>query len=208
MAGGAGGGILFGNSGSNTLGGNDISSNTSSSEGSGIYLSASSNTTFSGNAIADNQIIGLGTTGGIFITGESQYVSLAGDPCHLICNIVRDNDGYQIYNDNSFRGDGLNDIGAAYMNWGTCDVEEIQALIFDFFDNSAKAFVLFWPYICPGDFDMDSDVDQLDLITLVNNWLRQDCALPDWCEGADLNVSTNVDFYDFAEFAENWLEGI
>jgi len=208
MAGDAGGGIYFGSSGGSTLGGNNISDNTSGSEGAGIYLTASSNTTFSGNAIADNQISGLGTTGGVFVTGDSQYVSLAGDPSHLISNIVRDNDGYQIRNDNSFRGDGLNDVNAVYMNWGTCDVVEIQALIFDFFDNSAKAFVLFWPYICPGDFDMDGDVDWVNLGTFVDNWLRVDCNIPDWCEGADLDVSESVDFFDFAELANNWLKEI
>jgi parallel beta-helix repeat protein len=207
--GGGGGGICIVDSGGNTLRWNDISENTSGWEGTGIYFSASSNTTFSGNAIAYNQISGTGTTGGVFITGNSQYVSLAGDPCDPcgpICNIVRDNDGYQIYNNNSFRSDGHNDVNAVYMNWGVCDIDEIQELIFDYFDNSAKAFVLFWPYICPGDFDMDFDVDQFDLITLVDNWLRQDCDIPDWCQGADIDVSTNVDFYDFAEFAENWLK--
>ena len=210
MAGGAGGGIYFGSSGGSTLGGNDISSNTSGPEGGGVYLSASSNTTFSGNAIAYNQISGVGTTGGVFVTGESQSVSLAGDPDTYTYNIIRDNDGYQIYNDNSFRGDGLNDVNAVYMNWGTCDVEEIQALIFDFFDNSAKAFVLFYPFVTEirGDFDGDKVVDLADLVTFCNNWLRADCDFPDWCEGTDLDMSHQVDFFDFIIFAKHWLESI
>jgi hypothetical protein len=67
---------------------------------------------------------------------------------------------------------------------------------------------MFYPFVCPGDFDLDEDVDILDLATFVENWLRQDCTIPDWCEGADLDVSSNVDFYDFAEFANNWLVGV
>jgi parallel beta-helix repeat protein len=203
-----GGGIYFLSSGSSTLNGNNISGNTSSSEGGGIYLYDSHNTTLSGNTIANNQISGTGKTGGIFVTAESQYVSLAGDPGTVTYNVIRGNDGYQLYNDNGFNADGRNDVNARYVQWGTCDAAEIQELIFDYFDNGAKAFVMFYPFVCPGDFDMDADVDLVDLAILADNWLRNDCAIPDWCEGADLDVSTKVDLYDFAEFANNWLKGL
>jgi hypothetical protein len=80
--------------------------------------------------------------------------------------------------------------------------------IFDYFDDGSKAFVLFYPFVIPGDSDYDEDVDWLDLKTFVDNWLRDDCWIPDWCEGADLDVNTTVDFFDFARFAEHWLEGV
>jgi hypothetical protein len=51
-------------------------------------------------------------------------------------------------------------------------------------------------------------VDWVNLATFVDNWLREDCAMPDWCEGADLNVDTKVDFLDFAAFVGQWLKGV
>jgi hypothetical protein len=51
---------------------------------------------------------------------------------------------------------------------------------------------------------MDGDVDWDNFVTFTNNWLRDDCTIPDWCEGADIDVSTSVDFFDFAMFAEQW----
>jgi len=67
-----------------------------------------------------------------------------------------------------------------------------------------------WPFVTEilGDFDGDWDVDEADLGTFCNNWLRADCNAPDWCEGADLDLSHEVDFLDFAIFAKHWLEGI
>jgi O-glycosyl hydrolase len=52
----------------------------------------------------------------------------------------------------------------------------------------------------------DCYVDFDDLYTLAENWLRQDCTPPDSCAGADF-VPTDgaVDFYDFSDFAEQWL---
>jgi hypothetical protein len=52
------------------------------------------------------------------------------------------------------------------------------------------------------DFDFDGDVDLADLAILVSYWLEQDCGLPDWCEGTDLNRDTEVNFIDYAIFAQ------
>ena len=206
-ASGAGGGILFSSSGSSTLTRNVVQSNLSGNGLGVVHLDASGDTIFSQNTITDNYI-NAGTTGGIYVTGNSERISLAGNPDDDTYNIISWNDGYQVYNNNGFNADGRNDINAVYVQWGTCDVEEIMAGIFDYFDDGSKAFVMFYPFVCPGDFDLDEDVDILDLATFVENWLRQDCTIPDWCEGADLDVSSNVDFYDFAEFANNWLVGV
>jgi hypothetical protein len=142
------------------------------------------------------------------VTGNSERVSLAGDPIAHTYNIIQDNDGYWVYNDNNFNADGRNDVNAIFVQWGTCDIQEIMARTFDYFDDGSKAFVLFYPIVCAGDFDKDEDVDWLDLATFVENWLRQNCAIPDWCEMSDIDLSTNVDFVDFAYFADNWLFGV
>ena len=207
-AGGSGGGLYFGGSGGSTLTRNAVQTNTSKNGLGAVHLSGSGDTVFSQNVITNNYIV-TGTTGGIYIT-NSERVSLAGDPDTGAYNIICGNDGYQVYNNNPFNADGRNDVNAVYVRWGTCDIQQTMAGIFDYFDDATRAFVIFYPFVCviPGDFDFDQDVDLLDLETFVENWLRQDCAIPDWCEGTDLDLSTNVDFVDFAYFAENWLFGV
>jgi parallel beta-helix repeat protein len=203
----AGGGICFDSSGSNTLERNVIQSNISRNGLGVVYLEASGDTVFSQNTITDNYIE-TGDTGGIYVTGNSERVSLAGDPSAHTYNILQDNDGYWVYNGNRADASGINDINAVYVQWGTSDILLIMEKIIDYFDDSSKAFVLIYPFVYPADFDFDEDVDCLDLSTFVDNWLRQDCVISDWCEGTDLNCSTNVDFTDFAYFAENWLFGV
>jgi len=56
----------------------------------------------------------------------------------------------------------------------------------------------------PSDFDMDQDVDWDDLGIFAANWLRDDCGIADWCAGADLDMSTEVNFFDYAEFTRCW----
>jgi hypothetical protein len=61
-------------------------------------------------------------------------------------------------------------------------------------------------YTLPGDFEPDGDVDGADLSYMVQRWLFTGCVSPGWCQGADLNHSGEVDLYDFAIFAENYLK--
>jgi len=51
------------------------------------------------------------------------------------------------------------------------------------------------------DLDFDGDVDLADLRILSSYWLEDRCDLLDWCEGADLNLDTDVDFIDYAIYA-------
>jgi hypothetical protein len=54
-----------------------------------------------------------------------------------------------------------------------------------------------------GDCEPDGDVDWADLWCLASNWLNSSCGD---CNGADFNGDTNVDLYDFAVMAGNWLK--
>jgi beta-glucanase (GH16 family) len=56
----------------------------------------------------------------------------------------------------------------------------------------------------PGDMDGDGYANVIDLSLFAEQWLADDCTSPDWCDGADINHSGNVDFNDFAFFAQNW----
>jgi hypothetical protein len=52
----------------------------------------------------------------------------------------------------------------------------------------------------------DWNVDCLDLMKFPKHWLDTGYIKPFGCEGADLD--TDVDFSDYAIFAQHWLEGI
>ena len=52
------------------------------------------------------------------------------------------------------------------------------------------------------DFDFDGDVDLADLRILSSYWLEDRCDLLGWCEGTDLNLDTDVDFIDYAIWAQ------
>ena len=44
------------------------------------------------------------------------------------------------------------------------------------------------------------------MLIFANHWLQSNCAVPYWCDGTDLNQNGSVNFTDFAEFAQHWLE--
>ncbi len=63
------------------------------------------------------------------------------------------------------------------------------------------------PWNC--DLTVDGIVDPNDLAWFTSHWLNSSCGHRYYCEGTDINGSGEVDFYDFAFFANNWLwEGL
>ncbi|MDD5063981.1 MAG: glycoside hydrolase family 30 beta sandwich domain-containing protein [Phycisphaerae bacterium] len=68
------------------------------------------------------------------------------------------------------------------------------------------ADVLSAGYGLTSDISGDCHVDYEDLKIMSDNWLRIDCAEEENCEGADFTPTDgNVNFFDFARFAEQWL---
>jgi len=130
---------------------------------------------------------------------------LAGEPSTATFNIIQDNDGWQVCNPWSFDFSGFFDVNARYVQWGTCDIEQILDGIFDYHDDSTKAFVVFYPFVCPGDFNVSGAVYADDLAALCDNWLYGNCGSTRWCQGADLDLSGSVDMLDFSILADNWL---
>ncbi|MCK5000838.1 MAG: right-handed parallel beta-helix repeat-containing protein, partial [Anaerohalosphaera sp.] len=136
------GGGLFADRGHNaTFTGDSIERNAISAEGGAIYLTDCDNNTFSLTTIADNTTTD-GLTGGVFVTGSSANLSFAGDTDLELYNSILTNDGYWIYNNNPFMGDGQNDVDASDVIWGTEDAAVLQAALYDCFDDSCKAFVV------------------------------------------------------------------
>jgi len=59
-----------------------------------------------------------------------------------------------------------------------------------------------------ADLSRNGSVDMEDLVLFAQQWLTSDCAEPNWCSGADFNLSHNVDFHDFSYISQNWGKGI
>ena len=123
------------NEGGGICGGGAVSDNhiinNSAANGGGIYGSATvTNNSILGNIISQ----GNGKGGGIHISGQPS----------INYNNIHSNIPYNIYNSNS---KGSPDIDATNNWWGTTDEAEIQAHIYDWFDDSSLGLVNFIPYL-------------------------------------------------------------
>jgi hypothetical protein len=58
--------------------------------------------------------------------------------------------------------------------------------------------------IYSSDFDLDGGLDVRDLSLLGLSWLMEGCAEPEWCDGTDLDFSTQVNLADFAILGKNY----
>ena len=56
----------------------------------------------------------------------------------------------------------------------------------------------------PPDINGDGDINFGDYEFISRYWLLP-CSYPNWCEGADLNISGSIDLNDVRDFAESWL---
>jgi hypothetical protein len=56
-------------------------------------------------------------------------------------------------------------------------------------------------------FNGDDQVDFLDYSMFASHWLATTCNEPNWCNGADLNFDSNVDYGDLGLFVEYWYWG-
>ncbi|MHC4768316.1 MAG: right-handed parallel beta-helix repeat-containing protein [Planctomycetota bacterium] len=198
-----GGGIYLQGSGSNTLTGNTIEDNTAGGEGGAVYLTNSDNNDpFASNIVRFNHTTS-GQTGGIFVTNGSEWFSLNGGT--EAYNTIFSNDGYELYNDNTFHADGWHDIDAANVYWCTHDTVVIRSHIYDFFDDSSRAVVLWDPCVegPPGDLNGDSIVNIEDFLLLLAAWGSCPEPCPPSCP-ADFDGNCTVNVVDFLILLANW----
>lgn len=59
-----------------------------------------------------------------------------------------------------------------------------------------------------ADTSLDGTVNFHDFTLLASRWLDETCISPDWCDRADIDWSTAVDFQDLPIVAQQWLEGV
>lgn len=87
------------------------------------------------------------------------------------------------------------------LDIGDCNIE--------FYDNVFEpnlACTLVFHHVRTRDFNGDTTVDFFDYAMLASHWQVTDCNDPDWCQGADLDISGSVDVNDLMLFCEFWLE--
>ncbi len=196
-ASGLGGGVIVSQSDDTVLTANTIAGNTAHGEGGAILLYQAHDAVLSSNIIKDNHTA-TGSTGGIYVTGDTERLSLAGDPNDSTFNIISGNDGYEVCNDSSFDPEGSTDVDATYVVWCTDDPSEIQGHIYDYFDHATKAIVYWYPFHerIPGDLNDDWDVGLDDLAQLLAYY--GETSGMTYAEG-DMDADGDVDLADLAE---------
>ena len=60
----------------------------------------------------------------------------------------------------------------------------------------------------PGDLLCPDGVTLSDYAFFAAQWLSSDCLAPDYCNGADLDRSSDVTIEDMIIFTEHWLTGV
>ena len=51
----------------------------------------------------------------------------------------------------------------------------------------------------------DGVVNLVDFAKVANHWLQENCSDSDWCDGADINLSGDVELGDLEAIAGYWL---
>jgi YD repeat-containing protein len=59
-----------------------------------------------------------------------------------------------------------------------------------------------------ADTSIDGAISFPDFVVMASRWLDTNCTGPDWCDGADINRSGQVNLEDLAILAQQWLENI
>jgi cyclophilin family peptidyl-prolyl cis-trans isomerase len=59
-----------------------------------------------------------------------------------------------------------------------------------------------------ADIDIDGKVNLNDYSFFASHWMQQNCTVPNWCSGTDLNKNGTVDTPDILMLAQRWLEGV
>ncbi len=106
--------------------------------------------------------------------------------------------GWEATSHDVFLGTDCNDVNDANDSWPVATGPEDPNV---YKGNQLSA--VYYPTGLPIDFP----IDWTSLDVLADEWLNDCNSTNNWCNGADLNRSGNVDFDDFASFARYCLEG-
>ena len=134
----------------------------------GVFFETVAGLTMIGDSVVNN----LGH--GLYF---SRNVSNAVISSAALPTTIAGNTGYEIYNNQVFElsPDPLSrgNIDARNVWWKSTSMAEVQAGVFDFFDDSFKGIVFVDPQKDLADFDGDFDVDDQDLTNPTAGWIAR-----------------------------------
>jgi hypothetical protein len=80
---------------------------------------------------------------------------------------------------------------------------------YDYYDNDVSwdepVQIFTFSQVVSRDLNSDGTVDFKDLALFSNEWMKDDCAEPNYCNGADLDFDGDVDHKDLQLFTQFWL---
>lgn len=106
----------------------------------------------------------------------------------------------------------LGDIEAVAGDWyildyNATDVGDCNVGYYDFEVSSEDPiYGILFHHVRTRDFNTDTIVDFADFAILGSHWQEAGCSDPNWCEGTDLDIDSNVDANDLRLFVDYWLE--
>ncbi len=182
---------------------NTVSNNTGYGYGT-VNLSDCDSLTLQGDRIVDNKEAGFGDNAGILL-GNNCWPSPILSASSSDVTAIYGNEGYQLSNHMLFGGsyqpDGVGNVDARNVWWGTADGVEIASGIHDYSDD-AGGIVFYDPWALMGDADGSGYVNDDDLSLLLANWVVGS----QWGQG-DFDGSGAVDDDDLGVLLAHWNEG-
>ncbi len=150
--GGHGGGIFIYESNGTSLSNNTVSGNSTAGNGAGVYLYYSSlDMTMMGDHIINNRGDGIYIVDAHYSSFGVEAPVLSFDPDNPTWIFA--NDEYNVFNAASFTNlfdpEDKGNVDARYVWWGMIDEAEIQAGIYDFFDDAGRGIVFYDPWAVP-----------------------------------------------------------
>ena len=139
-----------------------------------------------------------------FVGGDwsGSHLSAAGDPA-AVNDWENPVDGFDLYT-------GSHNIEAGdwfVIDYNATDIGNCNVGFYDHRINwNIPIYYLVFSHVRTRDFNSDTIVNFRDYAILASHWQETNCGAPDWCEGADLDIDSNVDINDLMLFCEFWLE--
>ncbi len=135
-----GGGIAVNYNSTITAADNTITGNSAENASAVYYSSNTAGQDFRNNTITGNTATGATATG----AAPTYTVFIEGYPLFNYNDIFNNTADYELWNNNEA---GTPDVDATNNWWGTAVETEIQAKIYDWFDDSSKGVVDYYPYL-------------------------------------------------------------
>jgi len=150
---------------------------------------------------------GIASTCYAYVLAEGNYFKNVPHPMYSL-GYSGDLDGWLIERDNFYENSGAPEVNpptsmpepSTYYSYILDDATDIPALV-QAYAGAGNPYPPHWLTTVYGDFDINGVVDENDLETFVDYWLDTTDI-----DDADYDGDGNVNFYEFALLAENWLQ--